>query len=114
MTILICLVKGTLAGMVPAFAYNALKKFNPLVASITAAVIAPVVNTGIFALGCMIIRKDVIAVASRLDLEGINFMSLLFGVIITTNFFIELVINVIFAPALDKVAGVVTKKVRRR
>ncbi len=114
MTILICIVKGTLAGMVPAFAYNALKKFNPLVASITAAVIAPVVNTGIFALGCLIIRNDVISVASKLGIEGVNFISLLFGVLITTNFFIELVINVIFAPALDKVAGIVTKKIKKR
>lgn len=114
MTILICLVKGTLAGMVPAFAYNALKKFNPLVASITAAVIAPVVNTGVFAIGCLIIRSDVISVASNLGIEGVDFISLLFGVLITTNFFIELVINVIFAPALDKVEGIVTKKIKKR
>ncbi len=114
MTILICVVKGTLAGMVPAFVYGALKKFNPLVASIVAAICAPVVNTGIFAIGCLIIRNDVISATSRLGIEAVNFISLLFGVLITTNFFIELLINVVFAPSLNKVAGIVAQKTRKR
>ena len=112
MTILICVVKGTLAGMVPAFIYNALKKYNKLAASIAAAISAPVVNTGIFALGCIIIKNDVISVAGKLGIETANFMMLLFGVLITANFFIELLINVVFAPSLYKVADVVTKRIK--
>ena len=112
MTILICVVKGTLAGMVPAFIYNALKKYNKLAASIVAAISAPVVNTGIFALGCIIIKNDVISVAGKLGIETANFMMLLFGVLITANFFIELLINVVFAPSLYKVADVVTKRIK--
>ncbi len=112
MTILICIVKGTLAGMVPAFIYGALKKFNPLVASIAAAISAPVVNTGVFALGCLIIKNDVISVAGKLGIEAVNFMALLFGVLITANFFIELLINVVFAPSLNKVAEIVSKRIK--
>jgi len=114
MTILICVVKGTLAGMVPAFIYNALKKYNKLAASIVAAISAPVVNTGIFALGCIIIKNDVISVAGKLGIETANFMMLLFGVLITANFFIELLINVVFAPSLYKVADVVTKRINSK
>lgn len=114
MTILICIVKGTLAGMVPAFIYNALKKYNKLAASIVAAISAPVVNTGIFALGCIIIKNDVISVAGKLGIETANFMMLLFGVLITANFFIELLINVVFAPSLNKVADVVTKRINSK
>ena len=113
MTILICIIKGTLAGMVPAFVYNALKKINPLIASIAAAISAPLVNTGVFAIGCLIIKNDVISVAGKLGIEAVNFMALLFGVLITANFFIELLINVVFAPSLHKVAQVVTKRIQK-
>ena len=115
MTILICIVKGALCGIVPAFVYNWLKKFNPIAASIAAAVCAPVVNTGIFALGCIIIQGDVITAAQRVgvpyDPSTSTFMALLFGVIITANFFIELLINIVFAPSLNKMAEVVTKRI---
>ena len=112
MTVLICIIKGTLAGMVPAFVYNALEKFNPLIASIAAAISAPIVNTGIFAIGCLIIKNDVISVAGKLGIEAVNFMALLFGVLITANFFIELLINVVFAPSLNKVAAIVSKRIK--
>lgn len=112
MTVLICIIKGTLAGMVPAFVYNALEKFNPLIASIAAAISAPLVNTGIFAIGCLIIKNDVISVAGKLGIEAVNFMALLFGVLITANFFIELLINVVFAPSLNKVADIVSKRIK--
>ncbi|MBQ3016562.1 MAG: hypothetical protein IJD79_07265 [Clostridia bacterium] len=113
MTILICVVKGTLAGMVPALVFKALKKYNQLTASIVAAISAPVVNTGIFALGCWIIKNDVISVAGKLDITAANFVTLLFGVLITVNFFIELGINVVFAPSLNKLRDIMVKKINK-
>ena len=112
MTILICLVKGTLAGMVPAFVFGALSKYNHLVAVVAASVAAPVVNTGVFALGAWVMKDDVIAVAGRLDIHTANFAALLFGVLITANFFIELLINVVFAPSLDKFTTVLLKRLK--
>lgn len=114
MTILICIVKGTLAGILPALVFNALKSKNHLLASIAAAITAPIVNTGVFALGCLIIREDVIATAGKLGVEAVNFATLLFVVIIGVNFFIELLINAVFAPALDKVETVVKKRIKSR
>ena len=114
MTILICVVKGTLAGMVPAFVYSALnKRFGSLIASIAAAICAPIVNTGVFAIGCIIIKNDVISVAGKLGIEAANFMVLLFGVLITANFFVELMINVVFAPSLNKVATIVGQRIKK-
>ncbi len=116
MTILICIVKGTLCGMVPAFIYNALKKHNSLLASIVAAVSAPIVNTGIFALGCIIIQNDVVTTVGKIgitfDASTMSFFALLFGTLITVNFFVELLINVVFAPSLNKVAEVVIKRIK--
>lgn len=114
MTILICIVKGTLAGILPALVFNALKGKNHLLASIAAAITAPIVNTGVFALGCLIIREDVIATAGKLGVEAVNFATLLFVAIIGVNFFIELLINAVFAPALDKVAVVVKQRIAKQ
>lgn len=121
MTILICLVKGTMAGMIPAFAYDWLKKYNQLTASIVASVIAPVVNTGIFAIGCFLIKNDVLYSLTNIvptemaeQIIGMSFFAVVFGVVITSNFFIELVINLIFAPSLNKVTEVVKKRIQIR
>ena len=113
MTILICVVKGTLCGIVPALLWKLLKDKNAIFASIVASISAPVVNTGIFALGAWLIKKDVMSVASTLAIEFDNFVTLLFGVLITTNFIVELVINVVCAPALCKVTQVVEKNFKK-
>ena len=114
MTILICLVKGTLAGFVPALVFNALRAKNYLVSVIAAAVVAPIVNTGVFALGCLIISADVISVAGKLGIAETNFMTLLFGVLITANFFFELIVNVVLAPAINKVREIVKERIEIR
>ena len=104
MTILICIVKGTLAGIVPALLYKWLSKYeyknSKLIASIVASLSAPIVNTGIFALGCMIIKNDVTSVAGQLGVSADNFVTLLFVVLIGFNFFIELAVNIILCPTI--------------
>ena len=116
MTILICLVKGTLAGIVPALIYNALKKYDPLMASIVAAVSAPIVNTGIFTIGSLIIKNDVIDVAEKLgisyDPNATSFIIFLFVVLIGVNFFFELLINAIFAPSLCKLENIINQRLK--
>lgn len=121
MTILICLVKGTLAGMIPAFVYNFLKKYNKMTASIVASAVAPIVNTGIFAIGCFIIKNDVLYSLTNIVSEemieqvmALNFFAVVFGVLITSNFFVELIINLVFAPSLNKVAEIVKARINIR
>ena len=113
MTILICVCKGTLCGIVPALIWRALKDKNAILAGLLASISAPVVNTGIFALGALLIKNDVMSVAGGLGICFDNFFTLLFGVLITTNFIIELIINVVFAPALCKVTTVVEKNFKK-
>ena len=113
MTILICIVKGTLCGLVPALLWKLFKDKNAVFASIVASISAPVVNTGIFALGAWLIKNDVMSVANTLAIEFDNFVTLLFGVLITTNFIVELVINIVCAPALCKVTQVVEKNFKK-
>ena len=113
MTIIICIVKGTLCGFVPGIVYKLLKNKNELVASIIASVLAPIVNTGIFALGCLIIKNDVIEVTLSLipTADVSNFFLLLFGTLITVNFFVEFIVNVVFSPILYKLTSIINKRV---
>ena len=116
MTIIICLVKGAACGVVPALLYkwlSGLKCFGKqgnLVGAIIASISAPIANTGVFALGCVIIMDDVTSVAGQLGLVAENFVALLFIGLISFNFFIELAINTVFAPALNKLTVVLEKQ----
>ena len=53
-TILVVLLKGALAGFCAGLVFRALEKKNQTLAVVTSAVTAPVVNTGIFLLGCVV------------------------------------------------------------
>ena len=116
MTIVICLVKGAACGAVPALLYKLILGNNKqsagrsLAASIVAAISAPVANTGLFALGCFVIMDDVTSVAGELGLVAENFVTLLFVGLISVNFFVELAINVVFSPALNKLTIVLEKQ----
>ena len=116
MTIVICIVKGAACGVVPALLYKWLSGVDKLggqrglIASIVASISAPVANTGIFALGSFIIMDDVTKVAADLGLVKENFVALLFVGLISFNFFIELGINVVFSPALNKLTVILKKQ----
>ncbi|MBQ8162922.1 MAG: ECF transporter S component [Clostridia bacterium] len=113
MTIIICIAKGTLCGFVPGIVYKALKNKNELVGSIVASVLAPIVNTGVFALGCLIIKNDVVNVTLSLipTADASNFFLLLFGTLITVNFFVEFIVNVVFSPVLYKLTSIINKRI---
>ena len=53
-TILTVLVKGTLAGLLSGLVYKALENKNRTLAVAVAAVVCPVVNTGVFLIGCLL------------------------------------------------------------
>lgn len=52
-TVLTCLVKGMAAGAVAGLLYNLIKKKNKYVAVFVASAVVPVLNTGLFILGCL-------------------------------------------------------------
>ena len=64
-TIITVLVKGTVAGLCAGLVYKLLVKFNNYLAVLVAAIVCPIVNTGIFLIGCSIFFfKDVSSWAS--------------------------------------------------
>ena len=114
MTVVICLVKGTMAGLVAGLLYQAISKSkskgSQLVASIVAAIIVPIVNTGLFIVGCLIIKEDVVSVCGELGLDTTNYIALLFLTLIGVNFFVEFGVNAVFSPVLNKIVAKVSKK----
>lgn len=50
-TLILCVVKGALAGLAAGAVYRALAQRSPMAGSILAGIMCPVVNTGIFCLG---------------------------------------------------------------
>ena len=51
-TVVLCLLKGALAGLGSGFVYRLLEKRNHFAAVLTAAIVCPVVNSGLFFIGC--------------------------------------------------------------
>lgn len=98
-TVVTVLVKGALAGLAAGLVFKALEKVNSWVAVICAAVVCPVVNTGIFLLGCLLFFLPTVsewAEAAGFDNVGTYMIIGLVGL----NFLVEMLINIVFSPVI--------------
>ena len=116
MTVILCLLKGGLAGFVSAVLFKVIKSKNQYVAVFVSAIAAPLVNTGIFVIGGFIIVDTISEVFSSfgMDLTGISPIHIIFVLCVGVNFFIELAVNVICAPAIYTVDKVVEKQILKK
>lgn len=97
-TIITCIVKGTMAGLMAGVTYKLIEKKNKFAAVLTAAVVAPVMNTGFFVLGCLLFFIDYVKQLAG----GTNaFVFILVG-FVGVNFFIELGVNLVLSPTIVK------------
>lgn len=107
-TILTVMVKGTLAGLAAGLLYRLLEKRNMFLALLAAAAVCPIVNTGIFLLGCLIFFFD--AVVEMANADGSSVFSFLIVVFVGLNFVFELLLNLLLTPALQRIIAVVAPK----
>ena len=102
---LVVMGKGILAGVASGFVYKWLQGKNPYVAMMCAAVICPVVNTGVFVACMFLFFIDVLSAwAGGGDLLGYVLTGL-----VLANFVPELIINVVFSPAGQRILNVIKK-----
>ena len=100
-TIVVCLMKCTIAGIAASYVYKLLKTKNKLVALVTASAIVPILNTGIFCLGCLLFFRPFLE-------SGVNetfpntAAFLVFGVI-GWNFILELVSTMVLSPTVGMI-----------
>ncbi len=98
-TVLVVLVKGAACGLVAGLVYQLLKKINGTAAVFAAAVICPVVNTGVFLLGCQFFFLETVAQwAAAAGYE--NAAAYMFLGLAGFNFLIELGVNILLAPVI--------------
>jgi uncharacterized membrane protein len=103
---IVVLTKGVLAGLASGFVYKLLKNWNPYIAMLCAAIVCPVVNTGIFVACMLLFFVDVLSVWA----EGGNIIGYVLTGLVLANFAPELIINVVFSPAGQRIIHMFKKK----
>ena len=107
-TVLVVLLKGILAGLGAGAVYKALSR-HETPAVIAAAVTTPVVNTGIFLLGCLAFFMPTI----REWAEGLGFSNagtyMILG-LAGGNFLFELLFNIVLSPVIVRLIRIGRKK----
>ncbi len=110
-TVLLCLIKGGAAGLFSGLVYRLIAKKNGLCGTFAASVVAPVVNTGLFILGSLLFLQDTL---KSNFIDGTSVVYFLVIVCAGINFLVELAINLVCAPSLHTVYGVVEKQFKKR
>lgn len=111
-TVITCLLKTGIAGLVAGLIFNLLKKKNIYLAIILASVLVPILNTGLFALAAItFFRKALLDGASQM---GVGAVYMLFIVWIGWNFLLEFGLNAALAPAFLKLYQSIEPKHERK
>lgn len=105
--IAVCLLKGALAGAAAGLIYKLLEKKNAYVAVIAAAIVCPLVNTGVFILGCLLFFMEAITAWA----DGGNAFAFIFVGLIGVNFFLEFGVNLVLSPVVFRIIQI-GKKVK--
>ena len=113
MTVVICVGKGTLAGIGAGFIYKLVAKKNKRAALFAASAAAPLINTLFFITGCTVIADTVIASGTfgAIPADTPRWMFfLMVAAGVSVNFLAELIVNLLAAPALYRVTETIEKR----
>ena len=102
---LVVMAKGILCGLAAGAVYKLLHKVNGYLAMVCAAIVCPVVNTGVFLTGMFLWFMDVLSVWAG----GSDVIGYVLSGLIVINFLPELGINLLFSPAGQRILRVIKK-----
>ena len=108
-TVVTVLVKGAMAGLLSGFVFKALEQKNRYGATIVSAVTCPVVNTGIFLLGCVLFFIPAVKDLAVMNGYGEEIVKFMFVGLVGLNFVFELLINVILSPVIIRLVDYARK-----
>lgn len=112
-TVIIVLLKGTLAGLAAGALYRLLEKKHSFLAVLAAAVAYPLVNTGVFFLGCMLFfLDDCVQFAAGLGIAG-SAPVIVMTVFIGFNFFFELGLDLVLSGVIDRLIYIGKRSMKR-
>lgn len=107
-TVVTVLLKGALCGLAAGLVYKMLENKNKYLAVTVAAVVCPIVNTGVFLLGCVVFFLETI----RQWGAGAGFENvaeyLIVGMV-GLNFLVELATNVVLSPVVVRLLSISKK-----
>lgn len=108
-TVLTVIAKGMVAGIVAAVIYKAIEKKNKTVAVVAAGIACPIVNTGIFLIGCYLFFQEwLIAVFGTT-----GFATVITG-LVSVNFAVELGINMLLASVIVRIIDLGKKQLAKK
>jgi len=98
-TVIVVLLKGALAGLASGWVYRLFEKKSKTVAAVIASAVCPIVNTGLFIIGCYLFFLPTLTewgVASG----AVNVTAYIFLILVSANFLVELGINLLLSPTI--------------
>lgn len=104
-TVATVLAKGIACGAAAGAVNKLLRKTNDYVAALASAIVCPVVNTGVFLLGCAIFFAPYatdIAAQCGLDVSGMQ----VFTALAMANFVCEVGMNILLSPVMVKLISI--------
>lgn len=104
-TIVICLLKGMLAGAAAAAVYKLLESKNKWLAIIAAGLVCPIVNTSLLVIGLLLFFYGTLTEWAA----GQNMLSYIIFGMVGGNFLVETVVNLLLSTVIDRVIKIVKK-----
>ena len=98
-TILTVLLKGTACGFLAGVTYELLAKWNVYAGTFAAALVCPIVNTGVFLLGCRVFFYQTMVEWASADFGG-NAVTYIFLGLVGLNFLLEVGVNLVLSPVI--------------
>ncbi|MBQ8197097.1 MAG: ECF transporter S component [Clostridia bacterium] len=104
----ICIGKTTLAGLVSGLLYKLISNRSEFFAVTVGSIIIPIINTGIYMLGMVLMKQSV---ADFLSLSSASASVVFVGVfaLIWLNFVLEIAITTIFTPLIHRVLKAINR-----
>lgn len=108
-TVITVLAKGTACGALAGLVYRLIRKYNRYFAVLCAAFVCPIVNTGIFLVGCKLFFWDTILLWTA-DYGFENAAKYVILGLVGGNFLFELAINMILSPVIVRLINIRKKR----
>ena len=105
MCIVVVSAKSVLCGVISGVVYRLIRKKNTYVAMLCAAIVCPVVNTGVFVTCMLIFFKPVLSAWAG----GTDVITYVLTALVLCNFVPEMILNIVFTPAGHQIARIVNK-----
>ena len=106
-----CIGKTTVAGLVSGLVFKFLSKKKEFLAVCVSAIILPIINTGIYMLG-IIIMKDTTATALGMGASSAGAVFVAVFALIWINFVLEMAVNTIFIPMIERVVKAIKNLIK--